>query len=289
VFDPPAYDYIPPAIKVEMPPTLVFQEETISHGSFTFEYRFNFWESLIASSLGMSQTLVDRAKAAVENTINGWFNSWKDQIPNFRNPGRLSTSQPELLQPLGIFGILPRPPRLCPRSNLKVSYERGVLVPTPASSLQPPAVTVDPPPFAFKEPAKFTVEEIKGRVVVQGGNAFEDGGDTSSLNGEGSAESGLPTTATNRAVHDGVKEGRPVFKQDEVEGVPLTDTYLSLEGLGLQIAEAGFVPKIDGDVPWQTEDGQVAVRSFGVLMQNVENVEVRLANPSDPNRVGTTC
>lgn len=85
VFDPPEFTYQPPAIQVELPPTLEFVQEVKRFGNFTFEFRLGFWESIISTFIG-ANSFVEQAQRAVERTIHGWFDTWKLNIPNFRNP-----------------------------------------------------------------------------------------------------------------------------------------------------------------------------------------------------------
>ena len=110
-----------------------------------------------------------------------------------------------------------------------------------SAQIRPAPITVDPPPFAFKLPATFTLEGIQGRVIVEGGDAFETAGDTLVVhNGAGLAASGL---LTNRAVPRMVQVGQdangaPIYAGRSESGI--VDRYVSLEGLGLNIPLEGF-------------------------------------------------
>src|SRR3989442_15229414 len=93
---------------------------------------------------------------------------------------------------------------------------------------------VAPPPFAFKQPAKFSVRDIKGRVIIEGGEGFEEDGDTVIVhNGFGAAEPGL---LTNRVVPrftptgtDAVT-GQPIFEPElDERRTPISDRFLCLQ------------------------------------------------------------
>ena len=53
------------------------------------------------------------------------------------------------------------------------TYERGNLV-SHSTQVQPEPITVDPPPFVFKQPASFTVENARRNAMsaVASGNAL---------------------------------------------------------------------------------------------------------------------
>ena len=57
-----------------------------------------------------------------------------------------------------------------------VGYNEGRIV-TSQKLVQPPPVTVDPPPFAFVAQPVFDVTKIAGRLTIVGGDAAEDAGD----------------------------------------------------------------------------------------------------------------
>jgi hypothetical protein len=154
--------------------------------------------------------------------------------------------------------------------NLDVDYRIGRYE-ARTKLIQPAPVTVDPAPFAFKEARSLDAASILGRLTIVGGDQFEDAGDRVVLhNQEGSSAPGQLTMRTlPRMVQVGEDaNGNPIFEQDEDNGVPLTDTFLSLEGAGLGINPAG----------------QTALDTntyFGVELDGIENVEVRLADGND--------
>lgn len=133
---------------------------------------------------------------------------------------------------------------------------------------------MDPPPFAYKQPAQFTVGDIKGRVIIKGGEGFEESGDTLIFhNGAGASETGLIThRVVPRFTQTGIDPdtGEPIFEQQLDENdQPIADTFQSIEGFGLNIPLEGFV-------------GPDTVRTFGVLVEAVEHLDLRLADEQPP-------
>ena len=151
-------------------------------------------------------------------------------------------------------------------------------LPLPSGESPVGAIEIDPPPFAFKQPAKFSVRDIKGRVIIQGGEGFEEDGDTVIVhNGSGAAEPGLLTNRVvprfTRTGTDAVT-GQPIFEPElDEHGNPISDRFLSLEGLGLNIPLEGFT-------------GPDTVKTFGVLIKDVENIDLRLADEQPPLTTG---
>ena len=60
--------------------------------------------------------------------------------------------------------------------DLQFAYRVGVLKER-EEVIQPETITVDPPPFAFKAGRIFDVSRIRGRLIVVGGDQFENSGD----------------------------------------------------------------------------------------------------------------
>ena len=272
IFDPPSFTYTPPAIQVQLPPQLEFVQETLHFGSYVFDFHLNWWTSLIALFSGVSGFL-NLAVNAVQHTINGWFDAWSRNIPNFRNP-QLSVAgySAYTITERNWFGLVTSRTIRVVAHNLTVSYEYGKLVQR-STQIQPAPIVVDPPPFAFKIPATFTVEGIQGRVILDGGETFESGGDTVIVhNSSGLAQSGL---ITNRLVprYEQVgsdADGNPVFEPqlDEFDD-PIEETFVSIEGFGLNIPLEGFT-------------GRDGVKTYGILLRGIENIDLRLAD-EQPN------
>ena len=276
VFDPPAVSYTPPPIQVELGSELVYDTITQNFGDYTFAFDFGWWGNfLLQFSSAVRGSLIDIAIRAVENSIQQWFESWRANIPNLRNgdftygENKDMTLDVQVIETTRrfIFWSVTSKRVVVTLQNLEVSYERGRLV-TNTATVQPPTVTIDPVPFAFKQPAKFDISDIRGRVIIDGGRQFEDSGDTVIFH-----NSGGPNTAgliTNRELprYESAgkdDQGNTLYEQAEDENGPIVDTYLSVEGLGMDIPTSGFVG-VDG------------VRTYGVLLKNVENLDLRLAD-----------
>ena len=60
--------------------------------------------------------------------------------------------------------------------DFQLMYKFGHLEPR-SKLIQPPNVTVDPLPFAFKEARSLDASQIRGRVTIRGGDQFETAGD----------------------------------------------------------------------------------------------------------------
>ena len=60
--------------------------------------------------------------------------------------------------------------------NLDVTYESGRSVAV-TKLVQPPAVTVDPPPFVFVADPAYDLTAMQGRLTIMGGDAAEGAGD----------------------------------------------------------------------------------------------------------------
>ena len=132
----------------------------------------------------------------------------------------------------------------------------------------PPPLIFDTPPFTFKAAASYDLSAIRGRLSIDGGSQLEQAGDTLIIhNQDGSSTAGLYTNRISpRMVQVGVDgNGHPIFVQDSEEtGVPIVDTYQSLEGLGIPSGVG-----LDG-VPY-----------FGIRIEGMENVQLRLADGND--------
>ncbi|HEX4527586.1 MAG TPA: hypothetical protein VH108_12695 [Gaiellaceae bacterium] len=277
LFDPPPVSYTPPKIIVQQPPTLSFVTTNLNYGDWTFDFDLGFWNSLISTFFGVTSFL-DQAVAAVQATIQGWFNSWSQNVPNFQNPTMAYDGiSASAITTSTFFGLITSTEIRIVVNNLRVSYQRGVLTTSTPVEIQPPTVTVDPPPFLFKVPAKSTVEGIAGRVIIDGGSAIETAGDTIVVhNGAGLANAGL---LTNRylpryeQVGEDPATGAPIYVLQTSDGTPtgspIEDRYVSLEGIGLNIPLDGFVGP----------DGHSL--NFGILIKNVEGMDLRLAD--EPN------
>ena len=155
--------------------------------------------------------------------------------------------------------------------NLKLTYETGTLV-EEFKTVQPDTITVNPPPFAFKAlggKGKFDVNDIRGKLTIDGSSNFESVGDKVIVhNGSGANDNSL---ITNRQIPrmevDGKDpRGNNIYKAAlDDEGNAINDIFLSLEGFGLDIPDSGF----------ESQDG---AKIYGVLLKDVENIDLRMAD-----------
>ena len=162
------------------------------------------------------------------------------------------------------------------RSNFKLSYQVGHLE-ARSRLIQPPSVTVDPLPFAFLAQPSLDASAIKGRLTIKGGDLYESSGDTVIFHNENGASNPgqLIQRDEIRMTQIGVDaHGDPVFGHDhqpETPTVDIVDHVVSLEGAGLGInAGASYNP-----LGARALD---STRYFGVEMQGVENIQLRLAD-----------
>ncbi|HVP75745.1 MAG TPA: hypothetical protein VMS63_06970, partial [Gaiellaceae bacterium] len=134
--------------------------------------------------------------------------------------------------------------------------------------------------------------QIKSHVIILGGNDFETNGDTVIYENESGAADGtasqpaqLVQRTTPRMVENGeLADGTPTFAPDTNPdtGLPVTDTFLSLESTGLGISPTGTMSV--EQTPY-----------FGLQMQGIEHLQLRLSNAGSNlaiednwNCVGTT-
>ena len=161
-------------------------------------------------------------------------------------------------------------------STFRLSYQVGHLE-ARSRLIQPPSVTVDPLPFAFLAQPVTDASAISGRLTIKGGDLYETSGDTVIFDNEdGASNTGqLIQRDEVRMTQIGVDAaGNPVFGHDHQPETPTTDIVdhvVSLEGAGLGInAGASYDPL--GVKALDT------TRYFGVEMQGIENIELRLAD-----------
>ena len=151
-----------------------------------------------------------------------------------------------------------------------LDYKFGHLEPVFAT-IQPPAVTVDPAPFAFLAPPSLDASQVKGQLVIEGGDQFETSGDTVVYENEsGPANPGqLVQRVIPRMINIGAdKNGNSIYGPDTLNGAPVTDTYISLEGAGLGIASTG-------------QTSQENSPYYGIEMVGIEHLQLRLSNGND--------
>ncbi|MDP7307506.1 MAG: hypothetical protein QF405_07665, partial [Roseibacillus sp.] len=279
VFDPPAVEFTPPPIQVATAPILKYDEVTRNFGDYVFEYDFGWWFSFFGSNSRVANVLAQYAEQAVRNTIQSWFDSWRGNIPNMRYENYEVGSYNTEVQTTryGFWWWSVQRTRVVVRvENLRITYETGRLVEQLPTQLTPAPVEFDPPPYAYAPAAQLDVGQIRGRVIIDGGSTFENEGDSVILhNSSGLSDAGL---LTNRQVPRMESLGRGPdgelqFEQARDENGPILDSYLSVEGLGLDVPDDGF-------------EGRDGVSTYGVLLTGIETLDLRLADEASSAHPG---
>ena len=144
------------------------------------------------------------ARQAVAHTVNGWFSKMKGNVPNMRNEQHSYdsiTSRQSEEEVGGGGGSRHGYEVIVTVKNLKLTYETGTLV-EDFKTVQPDTITVNPPtPFTFKAlggQGKFDVNDIRGKLTIDGSSNFESVGDKVIVhNGSGANDNSL---VTNRQI-----------------------------------------------------------------------------------------
>ena len=252
VYAPPPFTYTPPAYTVTSL-QVVMTTVTNNYTTYTFHEDLLTWAAIggtgnpnAAATLLLDQAFGITPGGTTTATFSGLSVSYDWDIFDF-------------------FDLLPSV--TVTLSGVQVSYQ----VPTIRifqRQIQPPPVTITPAPVALMAPPSLDASQVKSRVIILGGNDFETNGDTVVYENEnGAADVGqLVQRTTPRMVEVGEQtDGTPIFAQDTLGGVGLTDTYLSLESTGLGISPAGTMSV--EKTPY-----------FGIQMQGIEHVQLRLSN-----------
>ena len=290
VIDQPPFTYTPPPFKVSLPPVLVYDTTELNLDGGTFTIDLFDWLSLGGTALSVIELLFGQsdssaaAQAAGEllaeryvsvlQTVASLFGTNADyslvSVANVSARAKYSffnfLFNPKIEVTLGTFRIEKRIGRLVARTAL----------------IQPPDVTVDPPPIAVKEPRSLDASQIRGRLTIIGGDQFEDAGDRVIFhNQEGAGGDGkLVERRVPRLVQVGVRNGAPVFAPDidPDTGLPVPDdVYVSLEGAGLGIDDVAGQLSSDG-----------VNRYYGVEIRGIEGLELRLSDLADTFTVNHT-
>jgi Ca2+-binding EF-hand superfamily protein len=257
IFDPPAFTYVPPAIEVALPPELVFDVVPLDFSRFRLDVHIVDWIQAggLFDPLGAANRLVARYFENFERT-------WKRFIPLFEVDAPTFSSVQARAR-YGFFGFIFDPTVELTVFDLQVEHRFGRYEER-TQLIQPAPITVDPAPFAFKAPRSLDVSSILGRLTIVGGEQFEDAGDRVIVhNQEGpSAPGQLTTREITRA-------------ETDENGDPIVDMFLSLEGAGLGIPDFAT----GGKETLDPNDGDQ--RFYGVELDGIENVEVRLGGGDD--------
>ena len=114
--------------------------------------------------------------------------------------------------------------------DLKVTYESGSLQ-QQTRLVQPPPVTVDPPPFAYLEDAVFDIStNIQGRLTIDGGEEVEENGDKILLHNTGYVGDAQSVDIRNRIAPRMIQTGEDQFGNQifEHDVDPVSYTHLTL-------------------------------------------------------------
>ena len=250
VYDPPPFTYTPPAYTI-VTPQLGSTTITDNYGNYSISVSLGEWLSLggstAAANLLLDQSFGITPGGSSTATYTGLSVSYQWDWFDFFD-----------LLPEVVVGF----------SGLQISYQ----IPTitfVTRTIQPPPITITPAPVALMAPPSIDASLVKSQLIILGGNDFETNGDTVIYENEGGAADvgQLVQRTVPRMIETGEDPvtGTPLFQQDTLNGALLTDTYLSLESAGLGIDPNGKL-SVEG-TPY-----------FGVEMQGIEHVELRLSN-----------
>ena len=228
ILDPPEFIYQPPPFQVQDPPVVDYRNFTYDPGRWTIYVS----ESVFTSRNPFN---FNGVRQEVTRYIFKWLTSWEFQPfhdilvgdpANFpRIAGSAARAERDASRanqaPNQLGGIADLVQRTLPTIGVELAfrswwwnrriagliisfdiprfeYRYGTQSLPPLWTIQPEAVRVDPPAFAFQADAVFDVSDIKGRLTIDGGEAFEDdGGDQVIVhNQESGATTGSITTKT---------------------------------------------------------------------------------------------
>ncbi|MEW6157779.1 MAG: hypothetical protein AB1813_10120, partial [Verrucomicrobiota bacterium] len=202
IFDPPAFIYQPPSYQVQDPPVQVWENFQWDFSQFWISYQWNWYFN------GFSDA---GARAAITNYINALVNLMRIFLPHLElttdiNTIVNNTQITDVEYGFGDWWIFD--PEIYIRIDLPafdLRYRKTVI--PELRTVTPDPIEIDPPPFAFKLPGKFNVSDLRGKVIVDGGDAFESTGDELFVhNSQGAATSGNLTSTSL----SGLGLGQPV-------------------------------------------------------------------------------
>lgn len=86
VFDPPAYTYTPPAIRVPLPPEVVYTEQSLNLSGLSFTFELGVWQSFL-SLFGLGPDVNQVARKILSDKVNAILKSKAASTPYFRSDG----------------------------------------------------------------------------------------------------------------------------------------------------------------------------------------------------------
>ncbi|MDA8974505.1 PA14 domain-containing protein, partial [Akkermansiaceae bacterium] len=252
VFDPPAFKYQPPPFTVQDPAVMV--EEVKIRPAQTIRSTYSWWDTVWGSRGNVSAWALIQAVT----DLTTWYASQVAKDPSFRLISHSSINN--VIEQM----VLTHVEQISSRywwqfwaPVVKVTYQLpeiryGIskpVLPEPRV-ITPAVVEVDPVIFALKSTANYTVADIKGRLVVDGGNDSESDGDKVIVHNEdGTITTGSLTNETI-AVKDGERiqafdsSGDALFDAGVVVREP-NQTTLTLSGS--VVSGQVYTVKIDTD------------------------------------------
>ncbi len=345
-FDPPAFTYDPPSYAVQDEPVIVYDSLTWDPGRYS--RRLSWWGSRslwdFVQDVSNYGTVNDYVGAIVTDWMNEWYEQNKEnwRYIDIKYPGGLNGLIAQTLSSIRWRFSWGRWWLFDPYINFsfdvpEVTIEYGVEDWPPPRTVFPPAITIDPDPFALKVPGVTTLDGIRGAIKIDGGedsNGSQDllivhaQGSTSGLTGSlvNTTESKTSTLLTisdtsgtyvlsdgtsgvelqGNATASDIQSALERFPSIGAGGVVVTD------GSSATIKQINFVNSatpptltvlsgsaaISSDVV-TTEylnltglgltSGAVNGRTFnGVLLQNLENIDLLLGNHPDQFTINAT-
>ncbi|TMC40761.1 MAG: hypothetical protein E6J28_00745, partial [Chloroflexi bacterium] len=258
VFNPPPFTYQPPSYRVALPPVQVTDDQQITLHNLAFELSIFDWIARggISDPAGAAQRLAQGFATFVSFFLAKWGTN-AHIVPN----SFVATGVGYHLVWDNFFYFF-FPSVVVTIDQFQWTLESSHLEQR-SKVVTPPAVLVQPTPFAFIAPPSLDGSKIKGQLIVNGGSQLS--GHHNAVIYENQQGTSSPGQLVQRQVQlmqkSGVdSKGKPVY-------VPSgrVETYVSLEGLGLGINPAG----------------QQNVRTetyYGIEMKNVQDLQLRMAN-----------
>jgi len=233
LFDPPEFNYQPPPYQVQPPPEIVWHDFYFNPGSTYTSMAWDYDDWWAWNDLGIYAC----------NRIEGYFLNWYAKLDSSLPYFRVVDSQGNELSPQEMLDSLDYrynwwqgwglwwlwwDPWLNWSFHLDtpIHYQIGHEVWPDPITVSPDPIRYDPPAFAYKVDAKYTVADIKGRLTVDGGEQLESGDRLIVHNEDGTVTEGLLTDTTLD-----VMEGESVQRTD-AQNRPLFDAGRILQRKG---------------------------------------------------------
>jgi len=188
VQDPPPYTYQAPAYQVQDPPVAGYREITWDLSWITVTKDWNWWTHNFGST---------DARTAVRDYLNTLVTVMRTFIPGLEVTDDIDdiVDQTSISYSVGYGRWWIFDPEVYVTFNpaaFDLRYPTMEL--PPPRTVVPDPVTIDPAPYAFKADRTFDLSGIMGKVIIDGGDAYETDGDQVIIhNQDGAAKSGVLT------------------------------------------------------------------------------------------------